>query len=468
MHPFHAALMERQTQAQSGAAASVEEAAAPASAPRDERRQSLQQQGVEMHSTLQEDVDGFEFVVRRRSTNTSPKRATGSGSFAASVPTEPPSYRTTEKPNIVQNWEVTPESYLQAKTLALKRMKNARPSTPFSGGRSTVYAMMMARFDAASDTEAVTAGEKLLELVHWFDGPAKRIIMAQTARFDKGIAYRTARFQMDKLFKANINTLQTIITDLAKGKQIGEEDVQGHVEIYADLCEAKSVIDETMKTRTYDEGDVVRRVLEARLTHLANRFWRKNDEQLLLTGTQLGLDDLINEVTSWVSILSNRGITAKPAMTSKIAATTATSGTPLPAASYAQRLSTSPPKQQPTCVCGICGSIHETQCGNVLINANVEERVQRLQAKGLCFHCFQSGHTAKNCTQRPKCGIPNCNKTHATLLHDRKMTRSTPNPNALPFRPFQPQAPATTQDSASTSGPAAAGASSNAAVNPII
>ena len=43
-----------------------------------------------------------------------------------------------------------------------------------------------------------------------------------------------------------------------------------HIDIYADLCEAKAVINKTMRTRTYDESDVVRRVLEARLAHLAN------------------------------------------------------------------------------------------------------------------------------------------------------------------------------------------------------
>ena len=179
-----------------------------------------------------------------------------------------------------------------------------------------------------------------------------------------------------------MNTFQIIIADLVKGKQIGEEDVEGHVEIYTDLCEAKAVIDETMKTRTYDESDVVRRVLEARLTHLANRFWRRNDEQLLFSGTQLGLDDLIMELTKWMSVLSNRGITTKAA-TTKIAAAAVTSGTPLPATSYAQRLTSSPPKQQPTCLCGICGGVHETRLCNVLANANVEERVQRLSAKGL-------------------------------------------------------------------------------------
>ena len=138
-------------------------------------------------------------------------------------------------------------------------------------------------------------------------------------------AYANARLQMDRLFKANVNSFQVIVADLVKGKPVGEEDVNAHVEIYADLCEAKATIDETMKTRTYDEGDVVRRVLEARLPHLANRFWRRNDDQLLFTGTQLGLDDLIVELTKWMSVLSSRGITTKAA-TTKIAAATVTSG----------------------------------------------------------------------------------------------------------------------------------------------
>ena len=272
---------------------------------------------------------------------------------------------------------------------------------------------------------------------------------------------------MDRLFRANVNSFQSIVADLVNGEQIGAEDVSGHVEIYADLCEAKAVIDETMKTRTYDESDVVRRVLEARLMHLANRFWRRNDEQLIYSGTQLGLDDLVIEVQQWMSILSSRGITPKSA-TSKTAAATATSQAPLPATSYAQRLVSCPQRQQSTDICGVCGGMHETRLCNVLVNANVEERVQRLSAKGLCFHCFKGGHTARTCTERPKCEMPNCLMMHATLLHDRKVARSTPNPQAPPFRPRLPSAPEATQEAAGASVPAAAAASTNAIVNPII
>ena len=89
-----------------------------------------------------------------------------------------------------------------------------------------------------------------------------------------------------------------------------------------------------------------------------------------------------------MSVFSNRGITSKPT-TSKIAAVVVTSGASSSATSYAQRLVSSPPKPQPSDVCEVCGGMHATQLCNILANANVEERVQRLAAKGLCFPLLQ-------------------------------------------------------------------------------
>ena len=78
----------------------------------------------------------------------------------------------TEKANdtVLNAWEYTAESYLQAKTLAHKRMKKARPLPPFAGGWPTTYAMMMAWFDAAVDSEAVMVGGEVAgagELFWW-------------------------------------------------------------------------------------------------------------------------------------------------------------------------------------------------------------------------------------------------------------------------------------------------------------
>ena len=73
--------------------------------------------------------------------------------------------------------------------------------------------MMMAQFEAAVDSDTVTTGKKLLGLIHWFDGPAKRIVISLTTRSDKNAAYAAARFQMDKLFKVNVNSFQMIINN---------------------------------------------------------------------------------------------------------------------------------------------------------------------------------------------------------------------------------------------------------------
>ena len=165
---------------------------------------------------------------------------------------------------------------------------------------------------------------------------------------------------MDKLFKANVNSFQVIVADLVKGNKIDTEDMDGHIEIYADLSEAKAVINEMMKAHNYDRSDIMRRVLEAKLSHLANRFWRRNDEQMIQTGCQLGLDDLIEEVQRWMSVLMNRGITSRlPSL--KIAVVATTMSEVSTSSSYAQQLISSPLKQQANDICGICGGMHAMQ-----------------------------------------------------------------------------------------------------------
>ena len=82
VHPLTAVLHQRQAQAPDGAAARVEGMEVPGMLPVEEERQHLRIQGVELQLTLQDDDDGFECVVRRRSTRTSSKTAAGGGSFA--------------------------------------------------------------------------------------------------------------------------------------------------------------------------------------------------------------------------------------------------------------------------------------------------------------------------------------------------------------------------------------------------
>ena len=263
-----------------------------------------------------------------------------------------------------------------------------------------------------------------------------------------------------KLFKANVNLFQRIVADLVKGKQMDVENMDRHIEIYANLCGAKAVIDETMQMRTYDESDVVGRVLEARLVYLANRFWRHNAKQLIYAGSQLGLEDLIIEILQYVSVFSNRGITSKPT-TSKIAAVVVTSGASSSATSYAQQLVSSPPKPQPSDVCEVCGGMHATQLCNILANANVEERVQRLAAKGLCFPLLQKQPPGEELRGAAKVRNPELQEDTCDAFAGQEN-------DWFPFRFYISPAPAAMLEAAGASVPAAAAASMSAVANPII
>ena len=54
--------------------------------------------------------------------------------------------------------------FFAMKQLAVNKAKDARPEVPFSGGTSIEYALHMNAFDAATDSEALDAKDKLFEL----------------------------------------------------------------------------------------------------------------------------------------------------------------------------------------------------------------------------------------------------------------------------------------------------------------
>ena len=169
-------------------------------------------------------------------------------------------------------------------------------------------------------------------------------------------------------------------------------------------------------------------------------------------GKAMSFEDLLGELPKWMVVLINRGVNEKDhesnnninsdgKHTANINTTT----------SMANHITNSPPKQQTTIHCGICNSFHETFECQSLINLSVDDRVKKLGEKGLCFHCFQRGHIARDCVQRPVCSI--CHKPHNTLMHKRKTihnqgeqtSQSSPRfqpfmQNALPAQNVAPQA----------------------------
>ena len=65
--------------------------------------------------------------------------------------------------------------------------------------------------------------------------------------------------------------------------------------------------------------------------------------------------------------------------------------------------------------CTICGGGHRSDTCSQLKERHIDERLEVIKHKDLCFGCLQKGHLSKNCRVRLSC--EECGKQHPTILH---------------------------------------------------
>ena len=325
------------------------------------------------------------------------------------------------------------EGFFAMKQLAVNKAKDARPEVPFSSGTSIEYALHMNAFDSATDSEALDAKDKLFELTKWFAGPASKIVNAYNVREDKAEAYASVRSELDVFFSQHRDSFSETLKEVKKGGQVDKNDYDTHFELYSNLKEAQMMLVASRQVQEFDRRDVLRDILDSRLEHMSNSFWIKDEEMMRTTGKPMKFNDLLVHVQRWMTVLKNKGMAHKRPSSG----TNAISASSVPAKpTYANRLISSRPKQQPTERCNICGSIHATEVCHQLVNNDLESRKSLLLSRGLCFHCFEPDHLAKECPRKKFVCCAYCKKHHATLLHDHSYT--SPQRTTADARQFRP------------------------------
>ena len=166
----------------------------------------------------------------------------------------------------------------------------------------------------------------------------------------------------------------------------------------------------------------------------------------------MGFADLLSSVSTWLEVLTNKGVRGSQKQTAKVNAvdvkTNGQNDKKGKGGTWAKKAAgpASPEGSQQREKCAICATMHPTEKCNILAQMTPDERLLNLGQKRCCFACLEQGHIRKMCPkfpegERPTCA--SCGRGHNTLLcgsttqyhGNRQMGGRQPRPDTLPFRP---------------------------------
>ena len=313
------------------------------------------------------------------------------------------------------------DARVRAKDVGLKEMRAARPREPYGFLEPIDYIIAKSKFENAASNIELDEVDKVTELANIFTNPAKEIIDGQLLVIrasNMRRVYKTLWKRLDEMFQTCTNPFQSAVDGVCRKGKVAETDMKSHQVLIGTLYKLESVAELLGAAEECDRDVNIRRIINARVPHIANDYWKQSARQQARDGTSYGFQKLIEEIKHWVSWNTSKEPTKVNQKPTKIAATTVGPST------FKEQLVNSPSRPQPTDVCNICGGRHHSHVCNVLeAIPEAELRVKKLAEKRLCFHCFCQGHSAKSCKEKPTCTI--CNRKHATLLHDRKFKSET-------------------------------------------
>ena len=292
---------------------------------------------------------------------------------------------------------ISEESTMRRKMMAIQRLAESRPAKKVVSGDPLSYRNLMARFDIAVKDEALDNTQRLFELAHWFKGSVSAMIETYASFPDASAAYQQVRAELDKVFGARCDSVVPIIRQLSSGSVIKDGDHAAHLELFTQLVSADATATTLKQRQLLDRFDYCGIIIEKRLPHLAERWWRRDQEQEMRTGKGFGFDDLKDFVSNATRICAKR----ENVRNAGVVKSNATDARP----SYADATRESPPKQQHSASCKACGSEgHDTvKCPN-LINLSYDEKSAHIRQRKICYGCLLPGHTQRRCSEPPTCG----------------------------------------------------------------
>ena len=111
-----------------------------------------------------------------------------------------------------------------------------------------------------------------MELLHYFDGRAERIIKSHVTWADADMAFAVVRLELNKLFgQANKSTVP-LLRQASTGGQL-KNIYKGHLVFYSFLKEALSTAKTVGNEADLDCSDLINDIIQNRLGHMSQKLF---------------------------------------------------------------------------------------------------------------------------------------------------------------------------------------------------
>merc|ERR1712212_1280586 len=327
---------------------------------------------------------------------------------------------------------VSEDLFLKRKDLAARHARDFRPVKKCSGDSFIEFRNIMTRFEMAVENVGMDSRMKLLEMQHWFVGYPAQIIAAYVTDPCADTGYAKVRSSLQELFGGTSDSIIPLMDQLVKAKQIRENDLDGHLQFLSNLLVAEATAQQLGQRGKLDERDRIAKVIEARMSYYAKDYYEKDWDLMKATGQGFDFDKLRYAVKRHIMILRQKQLMLGPqALELDHPSTITPTPTPTPTPSpretpaqprtYSQVVVETPRTVQSTDRCNICSQMHVTAGCLAWWEMDMEQRIETLQKRGLCFNCLERGHISKFCEMPDRCG--KCGGKHNVKVHRGRQQR---------------------------------------------
>ena len=298
---------------------------------------------------------------------------------------------------------------------ARAQLKELRPNKKFTGSttKRMDFEKHMKQLDEILEIPGVTKKQILNEFQHWFEGPAFKLIEAETMKNAES-AVDEAITKLTKKFGMRQESAMEMLDEVIQGKPIDAKDHNGLLDFYAKLVSIHSLACETGRGEEFENKLVVKTIMEKKLPHLKDKWAQKAVKYRKKHGSDMKFAEFLEYiddeqlVSEMLSRYNSSSYQNKTSANAKVSATSANMATK-------KEGTTAPSKKTAPGQCLRCDAMHKLEECTVYREMSSADRRKFNKNQGLCFRCLEAGHLMKNCTSAivcDKCDIPHHPLTH--------------------------------------------------------